>query len=61
MRLSREIDKRARIIFFVDYVISVITISAMPKDQAASGTPRTSCLKLPPAQCTLCPETMHLQ
>ena len=60
MRLSREIDKRARIIFFVDYVISVITISAMPKDQAASGTPRTRCLKLLSA-CTLCPETMHLQ
>ena len=52
MRLSREIDKRARIIFFVDYVISVITISAMPKDQAASGTPRAIYLK-PLSACTL--------
>jgi len=56
VRLSREIDKRARIVFFVDYVISVITISAMPKDQAASGTPRASCQSsylpdLAPKQC----------
>ena len=33
VRLSREIDKRARLVFFVDYVISITTISLMPKNQ----------------------------
>ena len=33
MRLSREIDKRARIAFFVDYVFAITTISLMPKNE----------------------------
>ena len=34
VRLSRKIDERARLIFFVDYVIAIITIAEMPKNQA---------------------------
>tara|TARA_B100000768_G_C11073296_1_gene287539 strand:- start:159 stop:311 length:153 start_codon:yes stop_codon:yes gene_type:complete len=33
VRLSREIDIRARLIFLVDYVIAIVTISIMPKNQ----------------------------
>jgi hypothetical protein len=33
VRLSREIDKRARIAFFVDYVFAITTISLMPKNE----------------------------
>ena len=34
VRLSREIDVRARIVFFIDYVVAITTISLMPKNQA---------------------------
>ena len=34
VRLSREIDKRARLAFLVDYVFAITTISLMPKTQA---------------------------
>jgi hypothetical protein len=37
VRLSREIDKRARLVFFVDYVVAITTISLMPKNQAGGG------------------------
>ena len=34
MRLAREIDVRARIIFLVDYVVAVFAVSVMPKTLA---------------------------
>jgi hypothetical protein len=34
VRLSREIDKRARLAFLVDYVFAITTISLMPKNEA---------------------------
>ena len=42
MRLSREIDVRARLVFFVDYVVAIITISAMPKNQVGSRSSNVS-------------------
>ena len=58
MRLPREIDKGARIAFFVDDVIAITTISLMPKSQADRGLeqpPATLCTQ-PATLCTVSPK-----